>query len=237
MQKLRWVGLVSAVLATLVAGEGDAKGDGPAKPAGFANADPADDMIVGPPVPRDDCEAALKAEGIRFSTARLGVQKRKTMTCGSEQVIVYHRSAAGIAYDPPAMLTCNMALALSRLDAVVQEEAKRAFGKRIVRIHQLGTFACREMKAYPGWVSEHSYANAIDLETFTLEDGKVISVLRHFDKADAPAKAEGRFLRQISQRAYDENLFSNVLTPFFDALHRNHFHIDLGRYRTDGTRG
>jgi hypothetical protein len=27
-----------------------------------------------------------------------------------------------------------------------------------------------------------------------------------------------------------------VLTPFFDDLHRNHFHLDLARYRNDGTR-
>jgi len=203
---------------------------------GYANDDPADDAIVGPPAPRDDCEAALKKEGVRFTAARIGVQRRGAIACGAEQVVVYLRSPAGIAYDPPALVTCTMALALSRFDAIAQEEAKRAFGKRITRIHHLGTYACREMKAYPGWVSEHSYANAIDLESFSLESGTSVSVLRNFDKADAPAKAESRFLRAVSRRAYDENVFSNVLTPFFDALHRNHFHVDLARYRTDGTR-
>jgi len=27
-----------------------------------------------------------------------------------------------------------------------------------------------------------------------------------------------------------------VLTPFFDRLHRDHLHLDLARYRVDGTR-
>jgi hypothetical protein len=40
----------------------------------------------------------------------------------------------------------------------------------------------------------------------------------------------------VSQRAYDEEVFSHVLTPFFNAAHRNHFHLDLARYRGDGTR-
>ena len=37
------------------------------------------------------------------------------------------------------------------------------YGAPVVRIDQLGTYNCREMAAFPGWVSEHSYANAIDL--------------------------------------------------------------------------
>jgi hypothetical protein len=31
-------------------------------------------------------------------------------------------------------------------------------------------------------------------------------------------------------------VFSVVLTPYWDALHRDHFHLDLARYRVDGTR-
>jgi hypothetical protein len=44
------------------------------------------------------------------------------------------------------------------------------------------------------------------------------------------------FLRSLARRLYDEDVFSVVLTPFFDALHRDHFHLDLARYRLDGTR-
>jgi hypothetical protein len=93
------------------------------------------------------------------------------------------------------------------------------------------------MAAYPGWVSEHAYANAIDLARFTLRNGVTIDVQRDFDKgAEPPARKAGAFLRTVSQRAYDEEVFSHVLTPFFDAHHRDHFHLDLARYRSDGTR-
>jgi hypothetical protein len=105
------------------------------------------------------------------------------------------------------------------------------------RIDQLGTYNCREMAAYPGWVSEHSYANAIDIGSFALKNGKSIEVLRDFDVGDAPpAKPAASFLRAVSRRANDEDVFSHVLTPFFDAHHKNHIHLDLARFRADGTR-
>lgn len=51
-----------------------------------------------------------------------------------------------------------------------------------------------------------------------------------------PVKLAGSFLRAVSRRANDEDVFSHVLTPFFDAHHKNHFHLDLARFRADGTR-
>ncbi len=161
---------------------------------------------------------------------------RSRITCGAEQLVVYRGSPAGIRYSPTPTLTCTMALALARFETVVQEEAERSFGERAVRITQLGTYACREMAAYPGWVSEHSYANAIDVEGFVLKTGKQVRVLSSFERGDPTRTREGAFLRAVSRRAYDEGLFSSVLTPFFDARHNNHFHLDLARFRSDGTR-
>ena len=212
----------------------------PRSPYAFANDDPDDDLVVAPPEPRADCHEALAAAGVAFADARIPVhQERKSrsqLTCGAEQVVVYRGSAARIAFVPAPVVTCGMALALARFEVVVQEEAERALGERVVRITQLGTYACREMAAYRGWVSEHSYANAIDVESFVLESGKHISVLRSFERGEETRTRAGAFLRALSRRAYDEELFSNVLTPFFDDLHRNHFHLDLARYRNDGTR-
>jgi hypothetical protein len=130
-----------------------------------------------------------------------------------------------------------MALALASFEKILQEEALRTFRSPVVRVTQLGTYSCREIVAYPGWVSEHSYANAIDLARFVLKNGVAVEVQRDFDFGeDAPKRPAGQFLRAISRRAFDEDVFSHVLTPFFNAAHRNHFHLDLARYRGDGTR-
>ncbi len=130
-----------------------------------------------------------------------------------------------------------MALGLARFERVLQEEAEDKFHSRVKRIAHAGTYSCRHMARFSGMVSEHSYANAIDLRSVTLGNGRTVAVVRDFGSLDAePTAPEGQFLRRAARRAYDENIFSVVLTPFFDALHRDHFHLDMARYRVDGTR-
>jgi hypothetical protein len=86
-------------------------------------------------------------------------------------------------------------------------------------------------------VSEHSYANAIDVYSFRLEDGRKLRVVADFGPTTTePAVPGSVFLRTVARRAYDEGHFSVVLTRFFDELHRDHFHLDQARYRLDGTR-
>jgi hypothetical protein len=61
-------------------------------------------------------------------------------------------------------------------------------------------------------------------------------VLRDFQPDQDDPPAAGRFLRRLANRLYDDRLFSVVVTPYFDRAHRNHIHIDLARYRVDGSR-
>ncbi len=209
------------------------------RPGAYANLDPADDFVVGPPGELEDCEAQLARAGVSFRRAKLAVHtpKRSKVVCGAPQVVTYLKGPGGIAYSSPPLLTCEMALALASFERILQDEARRLFRSPVARVEHLGTYACREIAAYPGWVSEHSYANAIDLARFVLKSGKAVDVLRDFDAgAGAPRRPEGAFLRAVSRRAHDEDVFSHVLTPFFDAGHKNHFHLDLSRFRSDGTR-
>jgi hypothetical protein len=189
------------------------------------------------------CEADLARAGVTYHRASLAVhseslpKKNSKIVCGAPQVVTYLRGPGKIVYSAPPLLTCSMAIALASFERIVQEEAERIFHSPVARIEQLGTYSCREVAAYPGLVSEHGYANAIDVGRFILRTGAVIDVLRDFDVGDAPpSRPSGVFLRAVSRRANDEGVFSHVLTPFYDATHRNHFHLDLARYHSDGTR-
>ncbi len=209
------------------------------RPGGYANVDPDDDLVVGPPDVRPDCENDLTAAGVKFvaSTLPVHVAPKSKITCGAPQVVTYVRGPGKIAYSSSPLLTCTMALALASWEKILQDEAERVFRARVARVVHLGTYSCREIAAYPGWVSEHSYANAIDIGSFVLADGRTIEVLRDFEVGDEPPKkAAGAFLRNVTRRANDEDVFSHVLTPFFNATHKNHFHLDLSRFRADGTR-
>lgn len=204
-----------------------------------AHADTHDDFVVAPPEPVEGCEAWLDAAGVTFERSQIPVHPNRagTITCGAEQVVRYVSGPGGIRWSGRPRVTCALALSMARFELVVQEEARRHFGRPVTRVHHLGTYNCREMANYPGWVSEHSYANAIDLERVVLQGGREHAVLGHYGDGVTPTDdPAARFMRAIAQRAYDEDVFSVVVTPAFDRLHRNHLHFDLARYRVDGSR-
>jgi hypothetical protein len=129
-----------------------------------------------------------------------------------------------------------MAIAMADFERIVQEEAQEHFGSRVKTIDHMGTYNCREMANYD-MISEHSFANGIDLRRFHLANGKTITVLEHFQpKVAETDDPKALFLRELSNRLYDEKIFSVVVTPYFDRAHRNHIHVDLARYRVDGSR-
>jgi hypothetical protein len=206
----------------------------PVPSEGRADQNPDNDLVVAPPDEIADCQAKLMRAKVRYRAAELPVRETRGAVCGAEQVVVYQRGPRSIRYNSAPLVTCGMALALARFEEVVTAEALSKFNQRVVAIEQGGTYSCRKMARFSSMVSEHSYANAIDIRSFRLENGRVISVLRHFD---APAgRPQGEFLRTLARRLYDEDVFSVVLTVRFDRLHRDHFHLDLARYRVDGTR-
>jgi hypothetical protein len=209
------------------------------EPVGHADLDPSNDHVVGPPDPLPDCETRLEAAGITFSPARIGVGRKRdgVYTCGAKQVVRYRRGPGEIRYGTSPLLTCTMALAMADFERIVQEEAERTLGSRVTRIDHLGTYNCRDMVNYD-LISEHSFANAIDLRRFHLADGRTVGVMEHFRPEQSADEAEARtvFLRGLANRLYDENVFSVVVTPYFDRLHHNHIHVDLARYRVDGSR-
>lgn len=216
------------------------------RPGAFANTDPTDDFETGPPEALDGCEDRLRQAGVRWATAKIPVHTERRavgaptgleLTCGAPQVVMYLRGPGKIVYEPPPVVTCKMALALASWEKILTEEAERILRSRVARIEQLGTYHCRVIPTAPGTMSEHGYANAIDIGRMFLENGQLIDIYRDFDKAeDEPKKKSGSFLRAVSRRANDEDVFSHVLTPFFDRAHDNHFHLDLARFRRDGTR-
>lgn len=232
---MSWRGVA---LVVAIVGWSSSVGADLAMPRQLADLDPSNDGVIAPPDPIEDCEGKLRAAGVVFAKAALPVKTGNTKrpTCGVEQAVVYKRGPAGVSYNGPPVVSCGMALGMARLEQVLNEEAERHLGSKVARVEQAGTYNCRRMSRFD-LVSEHSYANAIDIRSITLENGRKLTVLGHFGKTDAePKRPESRFLRTVANRAYDEGLFSVVITPFFDALHRDHLHFDQARYRIDGSR-
>jgi hypothetical protein len=123
-------------------------------------------------------------------------------------------------------MTCPLARAFAGwVRDAVQPEARRRFGSAVRRIESMGTYACRTVNSRPGArLSEHAYANAVDIGAFVLADGRRITVLAGWSGEDEQARA---FLRAVHRAGCRR--FSVGLGPDSDANHRDHLHFDLGR--------
>lgn len=86
------------------------------------------------------------------------------------------------------------------------------------------SYMCRPRNNVEGAdISEHGFADALDVIGFKLSDGRTVTVESGW--AD-PVSEDGRLLRFAHDAAC--GLFTTTLGPEANALHRDHFHVDLG---------
>lgn len=122
-----------------------------------------------------------------------------------------------------ANMQCPLAIATYLWTREIDKIAKERYGEGLAKIHHMGTYSCRRQNGNEsGEWSEHAFANAWDVSGFELENGRHISVLKHWETVDQDAA----FLRDIRKTAC--KLFNVTLSPDFNAAHRDHFHLDMG---------
>ena len=142
--------------------------------------------------------------------------------------------ATSIRYSPASVApSCAVVTGLALWEwQVVQPAARRFLGSGVSSIGHFGSYSCRRLYgASEGQWSEHATGNAIDIASFTLEDGKTVSVLADWNKGSADEQA---FLRAVRDGACD--LFATVLSPDYNAAHANHFHLDQAQRGATGWR-
>jgi hypothetical protein len=121
---------------------------------------------------------------------------------------------------------CNIAARLYMWEKhIVQKAARRHFGEPVTEILHFGSYSCRTI-AGSDHMSHHANANAIDISGFRLRNGITISVLKDWGTRGP----EAVFLNTIHNGACD--YFNTTLGPDYNAAHRDHFHLDMGWYRT-----
>lgn len=122
-------------------------------------------------------------------------------------------------------MTCGLGYAFTLwVQSDLQVPAMGEFGSPVVRVETMGTYSCRNVNgAATGKLSEHAYANAVDVAAFVLKDGRRISVLNGWTGDER----EARFLRSVRTSACRR--FNTVLSPDYNTQHRDHLHFDMGR--------
>jgi hypothetical protein len=84
-----------------------------------------------------------------------------------------------VAFSPPVIVTCDMAVALHRWVASdLQGLARKHLGSPLVRVDTMSSYSCRNAYGRKnGRLSEHGRANAIDVRSFTTASGATAEVL------------------------------------------------------------
>ena len=125
---------------------------------------------------------------------------------------------------------CATALHLSMWEHhVVQPAAEFHLGARVERILDQGSFNCRPIRTSSGsstrW-STHAKALAIDVRGFRFSDGSETTLLQDYFELNETAF----FLEDIRDGACE--WFGVVLGPDYNALHADHFHLQVEGWGT-----
>ena len=178
------------------------------------------------------CRALLSEAGISFAALP---PRRASAQCGYDDAVRFARGGAlNIGWRPGDLGTsCPVAAALALWEwHVVQPAALRHFGSRVETIEHFGSYSCRRLYGRDeGAWSEHAAANAVDVAAFRLADGTRIGVAGHW-QSEGPRAA---FLRDVRDGAC--RLFATVLSPDYNAAHRDHLHFDQAARGQMGWRG
>jgi len=166
------------------------------------------------------CAQALSSSDLRYS--------RQADSAGAKCPLIGALRVQGgeVALSSSFIASCPLAVAYAMFEHhTLQPAAQSVYHQKIARVDHLGSFACRNVyNRENGALSRHASADALDIAGFRLADGRTISVLKDWPKQNQDAE----FLRQLRDGACES--FSVVLSPDYNAAHRNHFHVDVGRW-------
>jgi hypothetical protein len=153
--------------------------------------------------------------------------------CGMTRPLKVSAFADGkIGLDKALVIDCPMVPALEAwLNDIVQPDANARFGQRVATVNVFGAYSCRSVDNIEGArLSEHAFGNAVDVAGFTLADGRTLTYVRDWNKADTQ---EAAFLHEAHAGACQ--YFTTVLGPGADVFHYNHIHLDLANHGATNT--
>lgn len=167
------------------------------------------------------CRALLDRAGIEYTAL---AELREGARCGYADGVRFAADDPHITPFTPARLglACPVAAALALWQwEVVQPAAERHFRMRVTEIEHLGSYNCRRLYGRSsGDFSQHATADAVDISGFRLADGRRVTLVGDWSK-NGP---EAAFLRDVRDGAC--SVFATVLSPDYNAAHRDHLHLD-----------
>ncbi|MEX0860796.1 MAG: extensin family protein [Cucumibacter sp.] len=209
-------------------------------PAIEAPAEPAAATAVpGEPEPVSELEAAPEPEARIYQSACPAVLEGLIVAeilppiedgeCRAQSPLRLEAVNAGgqsVALTGRPTVTCPLAGAIAGWVVEIDGYARAALGAGIAEIVSGTAYQCRQRNnAADGPLSEHGFANALDVAGFRLSDGREVTVLADWSSAGAAATPVGQLLTYAHTAACAR--FTTVLGPDANELHHDHLHLDL----------
>lgn len=215
---------------------------GEAKPEPAAPGEDAEDVPVPPEAPVEDIEArgpdelgeaeaaACEAELDRLDVRFTRLDPIADGACGAERPLMVAELGT-VELSNGATLRCPVALATARwVREVVVPAAALHLDATVAALDISASYTCRARRtgSPTTTLSEHGFANAIDIGAVRLGDGRRVVVMPREDSA-SPDRAF-----QAAIRGGACVLFTTVIGPMTNALHDDHLHLDLAQRRGGG---
>jgi hypothetical protein len=179
------------------------------------------------------CRQILESVGIKYTVgpANKGVADPVTVTppLGGIDYFSYGSATRRQTF----FMDCTLAVALHKLGRALKP-------KGVVAIEDIGVYNYRCIgggnpdtdSCEP---SQHAYAKGIDIHELRGSDGATYNVETDFvidpdsEKtcSAATSNAKDKFLHESACLMKSLDIFNIILTPNYNAAHRNHFHVDL----------
>jgi hypothetical protein len=188
-----------------------------------------DEITITIEAPADEsCHAMLDALGLDWEAA--------SATRGIDDPVRVQALINGVTFNngsgnPAAMLMdCELGVRLHALAGVL-----RAHGIDSLIHYGVYNYRCiggGDPDSGTCTPSQHAYARAIDLHSFS-GGGVTYSTETDFvitSSSECPMESfddEDRVLKEIACALFAERIFQIILTPNYNADHRNHYHVDL----------
>ncbi|WP_424983912.1 extensin family protein [Maritalea sp. S77] len=132
-------------------------------------------------------------------------------------------SGRDIKLATPATVNCAMATAFIDWVKRVDQLSRITHDAGIKSISTGTSYMCRRRNnAKTGKISEHGFANAIDLTGFVLTNGEQVQL----PEAWQAGREDQKLIRQSHKLGCE--IFTTVLGPEANALHKDHLHLDMG---------
>jgi hypothetical protein len=173
------------------------------------------------------CQVRLSSDRAVFkSIGELASVADGPAGCGARDAVLLQRiilpDRTEVAVEPPAKMRCEMADAI--IDFVREDlaPAAAAMGSPLSAIENHDSYDCRGRNRIIGAkLSEHGHANALDISSIRLKDGRVVR----------PSDAGASLAFRTAMKAGVCNRFTTVLGPGSDGYHEDHIHMDRAERR------